>query len=214
MRAVLKILGMILIGIGVVILLAGMSAASDALGLIILLLMGGIPVALGVLCMLKSRKKPEQSGTNVPDQPTIPPMPAPKPMEPDQIIEEQPAAVPAAPEPEQDPYKYYSFKVAGISFYEKDIIDTLAIENDDYDMTKKEIVDAYMADEDIYKYMYRLMKLSWIQNLTIHMIRMPSKSLLTVYTLVMYQPRVPRRSDSFLKSTLNSCATYMVDLQK
>lgn len=156
MRAVLKILGVILIGIGVVILLAGMSAASDALGLIILLLMGGIPVALGVLCLLKSRKKPEQSGTNVPDQPTIPPMPAPKPMEPDQIIEEQPAAVPAAPEPEQDPYKYYSFKVAGISFYEKDIIDTLAMENDDYDMTKKEIVDAYMTDENIYKYLVQV----------------------------------------------------------
>ena len=56
MKAVLKILGVILIGIGVIILIAGKSAASDALGLIILLLMGGIPAALGVLCLLKSKK--------------------------------------------------------------------------------------------------------------------------------------------------------------
>jgi hypothetical protein len=156
MKAVLKILGVILIGIGVIILIAGKSAASDALGLIILLLMGGIPAALGVLCLLKSKKKPDPAGVNVPDQPTVPPMPAAEPIpdvEPIQEPELRPALEePAAPEPVKDPYKYYSFKVAGISFYEKDIINTLAVENDDYDMTKKEIADAYMTDENIYKY--------------------------------------------------------------
>ena len=158
MKAVLKILGVILIGVGVIILIAGKSAASDALGLIILLLMGGIPAALGVLCLLKSKKKLDLAGSNVPEQPTVPPMPVPEPapdiepiQEPEPVIEQA-----AAPEPEKDPYKYYSFKVAGISFYEKDIIDTLAIENDDYDMTKKEIVDAYMTDEDIYKYIVQI----------------------------------------------------------
>lgn len=160
MKAVLKILGVILIGIGVIILIAGKSAASDALGLIILLLMGGIPAALGVLCLLKSKKKPDPAGVNVPDQPTVPPMPASEPTpDVEQIQEPEPGPAveePAAPEPEKDPYKYYSFKVAGISFYEKDIINTLAIENDDYDMTKKEIVDAYMTDEDIYKYMVQI----------------------------------------------------------
>lgn len=160
MRTVLKILGVILIGVGVVILLAGMSAASDALGLIILLLMGGIPVALGVLCLLKSRKKPEQSGSNVPEQPSVPPMPEPKaPETPDPAPEPAPEPVveqEVVPEPEKDPYQYYSFKVAGISHYEKGIIETLASENDDYDMTKKEIVDAYMTDETIYKYTFNI----------------------------------------------------------
>ena len=160
MKAVLKILGVILIGIGVIILIAGKSAASDALGLIILLLMGGIPAALGVLCLLKSKKKPDPAGVNVPDQPTVPPMPAAEPtpdVEPIQEPEPRPAVEePAAPEPEKDPYKYYSFKVAGISYHEEDIIDTLAMENDDYDMTKKEIVDTYMTDESIYKYIFSI----------------------------------------------------------
>ena len=159
MKAVLKILGVILIGMGVIILLAGKSAATDALGLIVLLLMGGIPAALGVLCLLKSGNK-KKSGSNVPEQPSIPPMPEPEPVkvpepvsapEPDLINEEPPA-----PAPEQDPYQYYSFKVAGISFHEKEIIDELASENDDYDMTKKEIVDAYMTDETIYKYTFSI----------------------------------------------------------
>lgn len=159
MKAVLKILGVILIGIGVIILLAGKSAATDALGLIVLLLMGGIPAALGVLCLIKSGSK-KQSGSNVPEQPSIPPMPEPEPVKapepvsapgPDLINEEPPA-----PEPEQDLHQYYSFKVAGISFHEKEIINELASENDDYDMTKKEIVDAYMTDETIYKYTFSI----------------------------------------------------------
>ena len=162
MKAVLKILGVMLIGVGVIILLAGKSAATDALGLVILLLMGGVPAALGVLCLLKSKKKQNPAGTNVPNQPTVPPMPVPVPesapvieqvQEPksEPVIEE-----PAVPEPEKDLYKYYSFKAAGISFYEKDIIDALALENDDYDMTKNEIVDAYMTDENIYKYVVQI----------------------------------------------------------
>ena len=160
MKAVLKILGVILIGVGVIILLAGKSVATDALGLTILLLMGGIPAVLGVLCLLKSKKKQDSAGSNVPDQPTVPPMPVPE-SAPDIEQVQEPKSEPviersAAPEPEKDPYKYYSFKVAGISFYEKDMIDTLAIENDDYDMTKKEIVDAYMTDENIYKYVVQI----------------------------------------------------------
>jgi hypothetical protein len=48
--------------------------------------------------------------------------------------------------------EYYSFKVAGISFYEKDIIDSLAVENDVYDMTKRELIDMCLIDEPVYKY--------------------------------------------------------------
>lgn len=161
MKAVLKILGVILIGIGAIILLAGKSAATDALGLIILLLMGGIPAALGVFFLLKSGSK-KGSGSNVPEQPTIPPMPEPEPVkipEPEPVKAPEPDLVneePPAPEPEQDLHQYYSFKVAGISFHEKEIINELASENDDYYMTKKEIVDAYMTDETIYKYTFSI----------------------------------------------------------
>lgn len=159
MKAILKILGVILIGIGVIILLAGRSAATDALGLIILLIMGGIPAALGVLCLLKSGNK-NKSGSNVPEQPSVPPMPDPEPVKtPEPVSAPEPDLIndePPAPAPEQDPYQYYSFKVAGISFHEKEIIDELASENDDYDMTKKEIVDAYMTDETIYKYTFSI----------------------------------------------------------
>lgn len=161
MKAVLKILGVILIGIGAIILLAGKSAATDALGLIILLLMGGIPAALGVFFLLKSGSK-KGSGSNVPEQPTIPPMPEPEPVkipEPEPVKAPEPDLVneePPAPEPEQDLHQYYSFKVAGISFHEKEIINELASENDDYYMTKKEIVDAYMTYETIYKYTFSI----------------------------------------------------------
>lgn len=154
MKLILRIVGIALVAIGCLFLLAGRSAATDLIGIIVLLVVGGVPLLLGVLCLLKSKKKQDPVGANIPDQPTVPSMPVSEPIqepESEPVIEE-----PAAPEPVKDPYKYYSFKVAGISFYEKDIIDTLAIENDDYDMTKKEIVDAYMTDESIYKYIFSI----------------------------------------------------------
>lgn len=151
MKAVLKILGVILIGIGVIILLAGRSAATDALGLIILLLMGGIPAALGVLCLLKSGGK-KGSGSNVPEQPSIPPMPEPVPVkvpEPDPVNEEPPAP---APKPEKPLFKKYAFKVAGISRRQKDITSKLLPENSDYMLSKSELVEIGAIDERIYKY--------------------------------------------------------------
>lgn len=159
MKAALKILGVILIGIGVVILLAGKSAATDALGLAILLLMGGIPAGLGVLCLLKSGGK-KGSGSNVPEQPSIPPMPEPEPVkapepdpvkvpEPDPVNEEPPAL---APEPEKPLFKKYAFKVAGISRRQKDIASKLLPENDDFLLSKSELVEIGAVDERIYKY--------------------------------------------------------------
>ena len=162
MKLILRIVGIVLVAIGCLFLFAGRSAATDLIGIIVLLVMGGVPLLLGVLCLLKSKKKQDPVGANIPDQPTVPSMPVPEPIqepesEPAQEPESEPVIEePAAPEPEKDPYKYYSFKVAGISFYEKDIIDTLAIENDDYGMTKKEIVDTYMTDESIYKYIFSI----------------------------------------------------------
>ena len=170
MKLILRIVGIVLVAIGCLLLFAGRSAATDLIGIIVLLVMGGVPLLLGVLCLLKSKKKPDPVGANIPDQPTVPSMPVSDPVhepesEPVQEPESEPVQEPesepvieepAAPEPVKDPYKYYSFKVAGISYHEEDIIDTLAMENDDYDMTKKEIVDTYMTDESIYKYIFSI----------------------------------------------------------
>ena len=159
MKLVLRIVGIVLAIVGCIILIAGRSAATDLLGIIVLLVMGGLPLALGVFCLLKSGSK-KGSGSNVPEQPSIPPMLDPEPVKvPEPVSAPEPDLIndePPAPAPEQDPYQYYSFKVAGISFHEKEIIDGLASENDDYDMTKKEIVDAYMTDESIYKYTFSI----------------------------------------------------------
>ena len=48
----------------------------------------------------------------------------------------------------------FDFKVAGISFKEKDIIDSLMIENDQYKMSKRQIDDEGLVGDRIYKYFY------------------------------------------------------------
>lgn len=47
--------------------------------------------------------------------------------------------------------KEYSFNVAGVS-YRQDAIRDLCFENDDYSMSKKELVDENLIDEPVYRY--------------------------------------------------------------
>lgn len=159
MKLVLRIVGIVLAIVGCIILIAGRSAATDLLGIIVLLVMGGLPLALGVFCLLKSGSK-KGSGSNVPEQPSIPPMPEPEPVkipepepvkaiEPDPVNEEPPAP---APGPEKPKYKSYSFRVAGISKRQRTITANLLTESSDYEATKKELVEIGMTDEHIYKY--------------------------------------------------------------
>ena len=60
------------------------------------------------------------------------------------------------PEPEPEPpkptYKTLDFKVAGISYREKDVIKNLMFENDDFNLSKTEIIENGMTDERIFKY--------------------------------------------------------------
>lgn len=82
----------------------------------------------------------------------------------EQIVEQQDpvvenSTVHSDPEPkiikEEKPieeFLYYGFKVHGISFREKSIIKELADVNDDYSMTKRDLVDCGMTGERIYKY--------------------------------------------------------------
>lgn len=47
--------------------------------------------------------------------------------------------------------KMYSFYVAGVTFRSKEIRD-LAIENDEYEMSKRDMIECDMVDEPVYKY--------------------------------------------------------------
>jgi hypothetical protein len=49
-------------------------------------------------------------------------------------------------------HKRYTFKVAGISFHEKEIREHLIMENDDYSMSKKEMIEMGLIDTMVYKY--------------------------------------------------------------
>ena len=64
-------------------------------------------------------------------------------------------------EPKKE-YDVYGFKVAGTSYYEKSIIEDLADENSDYDLTKREILDDGLEDERIFKYEFFIKKVELI----------------------------------------------------
>lgn len=69
--------------------------------------------------------------------------------------EETTPSIPVVPEivsnSDTAAYTDRTYKVAGTTHYEDHIL-SLAIENTNYDMTKKEIIDASMTDEKIWKY--------------------------------------------------------------
>lgn len=46
----------------------------------------------------------------------------------------------------------YSFSTAGISYRERDITDHLLVENPDYDMSKRELVEADLIEYKVFKY--------------------------------------------------------------
>lgn len=55
----------------------------------------------------------------------------------------------------------YGFNVAGVSFRQEDI-ESLGYENEDYELTKKEIIDSYLTDERIYEYEFECGKVELI----------------------------------------------------
>lgn len=64
-----------------------------------------------------------------------------------------PKSVPVPKQEEPKPtYKTINFDVAGISFYENDILDNLMFENDDYNLKKKELIEDGMTNERIYQF--------------------------------------------------------------
>ena len=75
---------------------------------------------------------------------------------------EDASPVPTAPEPKEETplpkvtvksYTSYYFTIAGISFREEDIIENIMIENDEYNSSKRELLElGYEEGDRIYKY--------------------------------------------------------------
>ncbi|MCZ0667474.1 HIRAN domain-containing protein [[Ruminococcus] gnavus] len=72
-----------------------------------------------------------------------------------------PDPVVSAPSKPVIPTKTDNFKVAGISSYMDNLME-LAYENDDYEKTKKQIVDDFMYDEKIFQYDFLVSKVELI----------------------------------------------------
>ena len=70
----------------------------------------------------------------------------------DEAVDEAQAAADPVGGALEDGRKTVVFPVAGLRYYEADIIENLLFENSEYDMPKKEIIESYMCDMYIYKY--------------------------------------------------------------
>lgn len=117
-----------------------------------------VGIALGILAIVYGRKEWKSSReikaarAASKQQAVIPEAPAPE-------SEPIPAEMDAAskqhdpePKPERTFSKVETHRIAGTSFHESEIQD-LMLENDDYDMTASELIDAGYEDERVYRYL-------------------------------------------------------------
>lgn len=158
MKLVLRIVGIVLAIVGCIILIAGRSAATDLLGIIVLLVMGGLPLALGVFLIYKSIQTSKGKVSSPAPAPTPAPVPNAEPVSESVTVPETAPEAEASDDPvnsepdEKKKYKRSAFKVAGISRRQRAIEGNLLTENYEYSLSKKELVDSGMLDERIYKY--------------------------------------------------------------
>lgn len=160
MKLVLRIVGIVLAIVGCIILIAGRSASTDLLGIIVLLVMGGLPLALGVFLIYKSIQTSKGKVSSPAPAPTPTPAPVPnaEPVSESVTVPETAPEAEASDDPvnsepdEKKKYKRCAFKVAGISRRQRAIEGNLLTENYEYSLSKKELVDSGMIDERIYRY--------------------------------------------------------------
>lgn len=158
MKLVLRVIGVVLAVIGCFFLFAGRSAATDAIGIIVLLVMGGLPLALGVFLIYKSMNASTGKASSPDPVPTKDPMPNAGPVSesitvPESAPETDASDNPVNTEPDQKKkYKCSVFKVAGISRRQRDITDNLLAESYEYGLSKQEVADSGLLDERIYRY--------------------------------------------------------------
>lgn len=148
MKIILKVLGVVLIIIGALIAIIGVTSTAElgTSGVIVSLIMAAICIGIGVLLFRKKKKAALPLQSDPAPVEDVDPEPVVEPIEPVMVEKVE------DPRPIEPEYQYYGFKVAGISYREKDIIDQIMIENDDYDLSKKECIELGMIDERIYKY--------------------------------------------------------------
>lgn len=79
MKLVLRFVGIVLAIVGCVVLLAGRSVATDPIGVIVLLVMGGLPLALGVFLIYKSIQTSKGKVSSPAPAPAPAPAPTPTP---------------------------------------------------------------------------------------------------------------------------------------
>lgn len=101
-----------------------------------------VVLALGVLLLVlgvrRKKKKQQAQPTPIPQQPPV----YQPPVQPQPVVNQQPGK------------KTETHKVAGVN-YHKDAVESLGDENYDYKMSKKEIIESGMEDEDIFEYFFR-----------------------------------------------------------
>ncbi len=68
-----------------------------------------------------------------------------------------------APAPDPN-LKKYKFNVAGISYRQAEMVEELGVYNDDYDMSKKQLLDEGLEDEKIEKYNFYILKVELVDD--------------------------------------------------
>ncbi len=139
---------------GILLIIVGIAMTAMSLLLLLVYPWALIGIAIGVLEIIYGRKKWKDSRTAraaskqqalIPD--VLAPEPEPVPAETDAASKQHDSE----PKPERTFSKMETHRIAGTSFHEKEIPDLL-LENDDYDMTASELIDAGYEDERVYKY--------------------------------------------------------------
>ena len=158
MKLISRIVGIVLVAIGCLFLFAGRSAATDLIGIIVLLVMGGLPLALGVFLIYKSMKASNSKTSSPVPAPAKDPAPSTEPVPESVTVPETTPKAEASDKPvyaepgQKKMYKRCTFKVAGISRRQRAIEENLLTENYEYSLSKKELVESGMIDERIYRY--------------------------------------------------------------
>lgn len=131
MKYIKSILGIVLITIGATCLIMSFVSPAESMGatFIIFVFFGIAPLLFGIF--LLKNKKEDYDISN---------------------YEEDTSEPEPEPESKVTPYRYFDFNVAGISFHEKEILRMLTEENEDWNMSKRDIIECCLTDERIYRY--------------------------------------------------------------
>lgn len=148
MKLIKKVIGIILICFGAFILFGTFMGLAGSKGETVMMLIVGLVFIVPGLLIFRTKK--QVKGISEPE--SVVPDPDP---ETTHASEPEINTVNSDPEKEtskEPEYERLKFRVTGISQHEKEIIDKLLIENDEWDMSKKELIEYDMINTRIYRY--------------------------------------------------------------